>query len=88
MLFEPYLRFHIFNSVRVTEWHLLGNRRSLGLRYVFFVQVPKCHFSFFPPLGLWSGGFFLIVPFPEHCLLVLFFKFIIFLSLLLMDVCV
>ena len=34
------------------------------------VYVPMCHFSFFPPLGLWSGCFFLIAPFPEHCLLV------------------
>ena len=27
---------------------------------------------FFPPLGLWSGGFFLIVPFPDRCMLVSF----------------
>ena len=25
---------------------------------------------FFLPLGLWRGDFFLIVPFPDHCLLV------------------
>ena len=25
---------------------------------------------FFPPLGLWSGNFFLIAPFSDHCLLV------------------
>ena len=51
---------------------LLGKSCSFGLRYVFVVKVPisKCHFSFFPPLGLCSGNFFLIAPFPDHCLLV------------------
>ena len=45
-------------------------------------QVLYCWFSprlstksivvlvFFPPLGLWSWNFFLIEPFPDHCLLV------------------
>ena len=31
--------------------------------------------NFFPPLGLWSGNFFLIAPFPDHCLLVPFYKY-------------
>ena len=44
MLFEPYVRFHIW----VTE--------------------------FFPPLGLWSVDFFLVAPFPDHCLLVHFYN--------------
>ena len=35
------------------------------------VLVPKCHFSFFPPLGLWSGNSFMIDPFPDNYLLVL-----------------
>ena len=26
----------------------------------------------FPHLGYWGGNFFLIAPFPDHCLLVLF----------------
>ena len=29
-------------------------------------NVPKC---IFPSHGLWSGNLFLIVPFPDHCLL-------------------
>ena len=29
---------------------------------------------FFPPLGLLSGNFFLIAPFPDHSLFVLFFN--------------
>ena len=35
MLFEPYLRFHIFSLVRVTEWEIAA--------YDFLVLVPKCH---------------------------------------------
>ena len=50
----------------------MGNSCSLGLRHVFMVLVLKCHFSFFPPLGLWSGNIFLIAPFSDHCLLVPF----------------
>ena len=30
---------------------------------------------FSPPIGLWNGNFFLIAPFPDHCLLVPFFYF-------------
>ena len=36
----------------------------------YMISWYKCHFSFFPPLGLWIGNFFLIAPFPDHCLLV------------------
>ena len=44
---------------------------------VFLVSVPKYQFSFFPPLGFWSGNLFLIALFPDHCLLVFFlFNFI------------
>ena len=28
----------------------------------------------FPHLGFWSGNFFLIAPFPDHCLLAPFFN--------------
>ena len=34
MLFEPYVRFHSFSSVWVTEWPLIGN----ALRYVFYAN--------------------------------------------------
>ena len=71
MLFEAYVRFHIFSSSRVTEWPPIGELLLTRLlQYVFLAYVPKCHFSFFPPLGLWSGDFFLIAPFPDHYLLV------------------
>ena len=39
---------------------------------LFEPYVPKCHFKFFPPLGLWSGIIFLIAQFPDHCLIVPF----------------
>ena len=68
MLLEPYVRFHISVKFRLLSGRLLGNSCSLGLRYVFLVLVPKCHFSFFPPLCLWRGNFFLIAPFPDHFL--------------------
>ena len=72
MLFEPYIRFHIFSSVRVTEWPPIGEYiyiaahsaydRFSWYRYLSVILV------FFPPLGLWSGNFFLIAPIPDHCL--------------------
>ena len=33
------------------------------------------YLSVFPPLGLLSGNFFLIVPFLDYCLLVLFYEY-------------
>ena len=70
MLFEPYVCFHNLVQFGLLSDRLLGYSYLLGLRYVFLVQVLKCHFSSIPPLGLWSGNFFLIAPFPDHCLLV------------------
>ena len=49
MLFEHYVRYYIFRSVRLIEG-LLGNSCSLGLRCVFLMWVPECHFVFFHPL--------------------------------------
>ena len=48
-----------------------GNSCSLGLRYVFKVLVPNFQLSF-SHLGFWSVNIFLIAPFPDFCLLVLF----------------
>ena len=76
MLFEPYVRFHIFSSVRVTEWPPAGEKLLTRLT-ICFLQAGYKYLSvilvFFPPLGLWSGNFFLIAPFPDHCLLVPFY---------------
>ena len=49
---------------RFVEWEFLSDCTiSLSVILVFF-----------PPLGLWSGNFFLIAPFPDHCLLVPFYN--------------
>ena len=69
MLFALYVRFHILVRLRKLSYYLLGNGRSLGLQNVFLVQVSNCQFSF-SHFGFWSGNFFLIAPFPGHCLLV------------------
>ena len=52
-------------------WEIAAHR--LGLQCVFLVQVSNCQFSFFSHFGFWSGNFFLIAPFPDHCLLVPFY---------------
>ena len=38
----------------------------------FYLCLGNCQFSF-SHLGFWSGNFFLIAPFPDHCLLVPFY---------------
>ena len=45
----------------------MDNSCPLGLQYVFLVQVSHCQFCF-SHFGFWSGDFFLIAPFPDHCL--------------------
>ena len=52
-------------------WGIAAHSASDTFSWLY-IHVPKCHFSFFPPLGLWSGNIFLIEPFPDHCLLVPF----------------
>ena len=39
--------------------------RSLDL---LFLSMGALLFSFFPHIDFWSGDFFLIAPFPDHCL--------------------
>ena len=50
VLFEPYVRFHILVQFGHLSGRLLGKSCSLGLRYVFLVQVSECHLSFSNPL--------------------------------------
>ena len=51
----------------------LGNNCSLGFRYMFsWYKNLSVILVFFPHLGLLSGNFFLIAPFPDSCLLVRF----------------
>ena len=35
MLLEPYVRFHIFSSVRVTEWPPIGKQLLTRLKVCF-----------------------------------------------------
>ena len=68
LLFVPYVCVHILVRFRLLSGGLLGNSCSLGLQCVFLVQLSNCQFSFFPPV------FFLIAPFPDHCLFVPFYN--------------
>ena len=64
MLFEPYVRFH-----SLTEWSPTMKKLLTRLTICFLsMSTLLTHLSFR------SGNFFLIVPFPDHCLLVPFHK--------------
>ena len=52
-----------------TYWE---NSCSFGLRYVSWYKYLIVSLVF-SHLGFWSGNLFLIAPFPDLCLLVLFF---------------
>ena len=52
-----------------TYWE---NSCSFGLRYVSWYKYLIVSLFFFSHLGFWSGNLFLIAPFPDLCLLVLF----------------
>ena len=54
MLFEPYVSFLVLVQLGWLSGRLLGNSCLLGLRYVFLVYVPECHFSFSSSLGYLS----------------------------------
>ena len=51
---------------------ILGNSCSLRLQYIFLVQESNSQFIF-SHFSFWGGNFFLIAPFPDHCLLVPFY---------------
>ena len=73
MLFGPCVRFCDFGSVRVTEWPPIGRIAACSAYDMFsWYKYLSVILVFFPPLGLWSGNFFPIAQFPEHCLLVTF----------------
>ena len=60
--------------VKVTEWPPIGeNSCSFGLRYVSWYKYLIVSLVF-SHLGFWSGNLFLIAPFPDLCLLVLFLR--------------
>ena len=63
--------FIFFGYVWVTEWLPIGKIAAQLANYVFLVELPDCLFSF-SHNSFWSGNFFLVAPFPYHCLLLLF----------------
>ena len=72
VLLAPYVCFLSFRYVKVTEWPpIWENSCSFGLRYVSWLKYLIVSL-FFSHLGFWSGNLFLIVPFPDLCLLLPF----------------
>ena len=64
--------FHIFSSVKVTEWPPIGKIAAISA-YVMFSWYKYLIVSLiFSHLGFGSGNLFLIAPFPDLCLLVPF----------------
>ena len=80
MLLAPYVCLHIFSKVQVTEWPPIGKIAAHSIYEVFSWYKCLIVSLGFSHLGFWSGSLFLIAPFPDLCLLVLFFilKSIIF----------
>ena len=72
MLLAPYVCFHIL--VKVTEWPPIGKFKiAAHSAYDMFSWCKYLTVNLvFSLLGFWSGNLFLIAPFPDLCLLVLF----------------
>ena len=49
VLLAPYVCFHIFSYVKVTEWPPIGKIAAHSAYDCFMVIVPDCSFGFFPP---------------------------------------
>ena len=72
MLLAPYVCFHIFSSVKVTEWPPIGKIAAHSAYEMFsWYKYLSVSLVFSHP-GFWSGNLFLIVPFPDLCLFVPF----------------
>ena len=72
MLLAPYVCFHIFSSVKVTEWPPIGKIAAHSAYEMFSWYKYLIVSLVFSRLGFWSGNLFLIAPFPDLCLLVPF----------------
>ena len=72
MLLAPYVCFHIFSQVKVTEWPPIGKIAAHSAYDVFHGIKYLIVSLVFSHLGFWSGNLFLIAPFPDLCLLVPF----------------
>ena len=72
VLLAPYVCFHIFSYVKVTEWPPIGKIAAHSAYYMFYGIKYLIVTLVFSHLGFWSGNLFLIASFPDLCLLVLF----------------
>ena len=72
MLLAPYVCLHIFSYVKVTEWPPIGKIAAHSAYEMFSWYKYLIVSLVFSHLGFWSGSLFLIAPFPDLCLLVLF----------------
>ena len=61
--------------VKVTEWPPIGKIAAHSAYEMFSWYKYLIVSLVFSHLGFWSGSLFLIAPFPDLCLLVLFFLF-------------
>ena len=59
--------------VKVTEWPPIGKIAAHSAYEMFSWYKCLVVGLVFSHLGFWSGGLFLIAPFPDLCLLLLFF---------------
>ena len=71
VLLAPYVCFHIFSYVKVTEWPPIGKIAAHSAYYMFYGIKYLIVTLVFSHLGFWSGNLFLIASFPDLCLLVL-----------------
>ena len=71
VLLAPYVCFHIFSKVKVTEWPPIGKIAAHSAYEMFsWYEYLIVSLVFFSHLGSWSGNLFLIAPFPDLCLIV------------------
>ena len=63
-----------FSYVKVTEWPPIGKIAAHSAYEVFSWYKCLIVSLVFSHLGFWSGSLFLIAPFPDLCLLVLFLR--------------
>ena len=63
---DPMYVFIFLFKFYITEWPLIGNSCSHGLRYVSKYKYLIVNLVL-PHLGFRSWNFFLIAPFSDHC---------------------
>ena len=72
VLLAPYVCFHIFSKVKITEWPPIWKIATNSAYEMFSWYKCLIVSLVFSHLGFWSGKLFLIAPFPDLCLLVPF----------------